>query len=45
MEMASYWLDAAMRKECLGDSRVEPEHPMSAFGGKADMTQTFKNVR
>ena len=25
LEMASYWMDAAMRTECLGDSRVEPE--------------------
>ena len=25
LEMASYWMDAAMRMECLGDSRVEPE--------------------
>ena len=25
LEMASYWIDAAMRTECLGDSRVEPE--------------------
>ena len=23
--MANYWMDAAMRTECLGDSRVEPE--------------------
>jgi len=23
LEMASYWMDAAMRTECLGDSRVE----------------------
>jgi hypothetical protein len=25
LEMASYWMDAAMRTECLGDSRVDPE--------------------
>jgi hypothetical protein len=25
LEMASYWMAAAMRTECLGDSRVEPE--------------------
>ena len=25
LEMASYWMDASMRTECLGDSRVEPE--------------------
>jgi hypothetical protein len=25
LEMASYWMDAAMRTECLGDSHVEPE--------------------
>jgi hypothetical protein len=25
LEMASYWMDAAMRTECLDDSRVEPE--------------------
>lgn len=25
LEMASYWMDAAMRTECLGDNRVEPE--------------------
>ena len=25
LEMASYWMDAAMRTECLGDSRTEPE--------------------
>jgi hypothetical protein len=25
LEMASYWMDAAMRTECLGDSRLEPE--------------------
>jgi hypothetical protein len=25
LEMANYWMDAAMRTECLGDSRVEPE--------------------
>ena len=25
LEMASYWMDAAMRTERLGDSRVEPE--------------------
>ena len=25
LEMASYWIDAAMRTECLGDSHIEPE--------------------
>ena len=25
LTMASYWMDAAMRTECLDDSRVEPE--------------------
>ena len=25
LEMASYWIDAAMRTECLGDSCIEPE--------------------
>ena len=25
LAMASYWMDAAMRMECLGDSRDEPE--------------------
>jgi acetoacetate decarboxylase len=25
LEMASYWMAAAMRTECLGDSRAEPE--------------------
>jgi hypothetical protein len=25
LEMASYWMDAAMRTECLGDNRVERE--------------------
>ena len=25
VEMASYWIDAAMRTECLGDSCIEPE--------------------
>jgi hypothetical protein len=25
LEMASYWIDAAMRTECLGDGRVEAE--------------------
>jgi hypothetical protein len=25
LEMPNYWMDAAMRTECLGDSRVEPE--------------------
>jgi hypothetical protein len=25
LEMASYWMDAAMRTECLRDSRLEPE--------------------
>ena len=25
LEMASYWMDAAMRTECLGDSHIEPE--------------------
>jgi hypothetical protein len=25
LEMASYWMDAAMRTECLGDSWIEPE--------------------
>jgi len=25
LEMASYWIDAAMRTECLGDSHTEPE--------------------
>jgi hypothetical protein len=25
LEMARYWMDAAMKVECLGDSRVEPE--------------------
>jgi hypothetical protein len=25
LEMASYWMDAAMRTECLGDSQDEPE--------------------
>jgi hypothetical protein len=25
LEMASYWMDAAMRTECLGDSHVEPK--------------------
>jgi hypothetical protein len=25
LEMASYWIDAAMRTECLGDSFIEPE--------------------
>jgi hypothetical protein len=25
LAMASYWMDAAMRTECLGDSRDEPE--------------------
>jgi hypothetical protein len=25
LEMANYWMDAAMRTECLGDSRVEAE--------------------
>jgi hypothetical protein len=24
LEMASYWMEAAMRTECLGDSPVEP---------------------
>jgi hypothetical protein len=25
LEMASYWMDAGMRTECLGDSRLGPE--------------------
>jgi hypothetical protein len=25
LEMATYWMDAAMRTECLGESRVEAE--------------------
>jgi hypothetical protein len=25
LEMASYWMEAAMRAECLGDSPVEPK--------------------
>ena len=25
LEMASYWMDAAMRAECLGNSWIEPE--------------------
>jgi len=25
LEMASYWMDAAMRTESLGDSYIEPE--------------------
>ena len=25
LEMASYWMDAAMQTESLGDSRFEPE--------------------
>ena len=25
LEMASYWIDAAMRTECLGDAHVEAE--------------------
>ena len=25
LEMASYWMEAAMRTECLGDSHVEPK--------------------
>jgi len=25
LEMASYWIEAAMRMECLGDSHVEPK--------------------
>ena len=25
LEMASYWIEAAMRTECLGDSQVEPK--------------------
>ena len=25
LEMASYWMDADMRTECLGDSRLEAE--------------------
>ena len=25
LEMASYWMDAAMRTECLGNSCIEPE--------------------
>ena len=25
LEMASYWIDAAMRTECLGDGRVVAE--------------------
>jgi hypothetical protein len=25
LEMASYWMEAAMRTECLGDSQVEPK--------------------
>jgi hypothetical protein len=25
LEMATYWMDAAMRTECLGDSHTEPE--------------------
>ena len=25
LEMASYWMDAAMRTECLGGGRVDPE--------------------
>jgi hypothetical protein len=25
LEMANYWMEAAMRTECLGDSHVEPK--------------------
>jgi hypothetical protein len=25
LEMASYWMEAAMRTECLGDSHVKPK--------------------
>jgi hypothetical protein len=25
LEMASYWMEAAMRTECLGDSQGEPK--------------------
>jgi hypothetical protein len=25
LDMASYWMDAAMRTECVDDTRVEPE--------------------
>ena len=28
LEMASYWMDAAMRTEYLGDRRVEPEQQL-----------------
>jgi hypothetical protein len=31
LEMASYWMDASMRTECLGDSRVEPEQRAENF--------------
>jgi hypothetical protein len=31
LEMASYWLDAAMRTECLGNKRAEPEQQASSL--------------
>ena len=31
LEMATYWMDAAMRTECLGDSRTEPEQQAASL--------------
>jgi hypothetical protein len=31
LEMASYWMEAAMRAECLGDSPVEPKQSAAWF--------------
>jgi hypothetical protein len=33
LEMASYWMDAAMRTECLDDGRLEPEQQAARFRG------------
>ena len=32
LEMASYWMDAAMRTECLGNSCIEPEQQAAQPG-------------
>ena len=31
LEMASHWMDAAMRTECLGDGRTEPEQQAASL--------------
>ena len=34
LETASYWMDAAMRAECLGNSCIEPEQQAAPPGDK-----------